>query len=131
MTVRRDEWLRTLAGSLHGPRSRRERLLDELAQHLDQATAEELASGVTPAEAEAAALLRVGAPRTVAAYWNADVAARRSAKRLRIAALTVVVAALAAPVAIAQASGTSQPRRPHKPPAAVRQERGAATAPAS
>lgn len=130
MTVRRDEWLRTLAGSLRGPRRRRQRLLAELAEHLDQATAEELASGVTPAEAEAAALLRVGAAGTVAAHWNADAAARRSATRLRIAALTVVMAAFAAPVAIAQARGTSQPQRPHKPPP-VRPERAAAPGPTS
>ncbi len=127
MTVRRDEWLRTLAGSLQGPRRRHRRLLAELAEHLDEATAEELASGVTPAEAEAAALLRVGAAGTVAAHWNADAAARRSATRLRVAALTIVVAALAAPVAIAQASGTSHTQRPHKPPAPVRQERAGAT----
>jgi hypothetical protein len=131
VTVRRDEWLRTLAGSLQGPRRRRQRLLAELAEHLDEATAEELASGVTPAEAEAAALLRVGAAGTVAAHWNADAAARRSATRLRVAALTIVVAALAAPVAIAQASRTSQPHQLHQPPAPVRQERAAAPGPAS
>lgn len=131
MTGRREDWLHTLAGSLHGPRRRRERLLAELAEHLDEATAEELAAGVPPAEAEATALRRVGTAGAVAAEWNADTAARRSAARLRVVALTVVAAALATPVAIAQASGPSQQKPHEKPPAGVRRERGAAPARAS
>jgi len=131
VTEHREDWLRALAGSLRGPRRRRERLLAELEHHLDEATEEELAGGAEPAEAEAAALRRVGTAGAVAAEWNADAAARRTAMRLRIAALTVVVAAFAAPVAIAQASGTSQPR-PHKQPQAqVRRERAGAPVRAS
>jgi hypothetical protein len=131
VTVRREEWLRTLAGSLHGPRRRRRRLLAELAEHLDEATAEELASGVTPAEAEEAALLRVGAAGTVAAHWNADVKSRRSAARLRVVVLAVIAGALLAPVALAQRSGTSHPQPPKAPAAKLRPERGAAPTRAS
>jgi hypothetical protein len=132
VTERREDWVQALAGSLRGPRRRRERLVAELEQHLDEATAEELAAGAEPAEAEAAALRRVGTAGAVAAEWNADAAARRSAARLRVATLTVVVAAFAAPVAIAQASGTSQ-SRPHKPQTQtqVRRERAGAPGRAS
>jgi hypothetical protein len=127
VTAGHEEWLRALGGSLEGSRRGRQRLLAELAEHLEEATAEELAGGLAPGEAETAALRRVGSAGTIAEHWNADVAARRSAARVRVVVLAALVAALAAPVALAQRSGAAQPR-PHKqPPAAVRQERGGAT----
>jgi hypothetical protein len=98
----------------------------ELEGHLEDAEAEELAAGRAAAEAEAAALERLGSPSAVAADWNAHVRAR-SAARLRVVALAIVVGALAAPVALAQRSDA--PRGPAKPiPAKVRPERGAAPA---
>jgi hypothetical protein len=104
-------------------------LLAELEEHLDDAVAAELAAGRAPAEAEAAALHRLGPPAALATEWNADVAARRSAARLRVVAVAVLVGALAAPVALAQRSGQPQP---HKPPhVQVRPERGAAPGRAS
>jgi hypothetical protein len=128
LTRSRDDWLQSVGASLRGPRRNRHRLLVELEGHLEDAAAEELAAGRGPAEAEAAALERLGAPAAVAADWNADVRARRTATRLRVVALAIVVGALAAPVALAQRSDASH-RAPAKPPAAkVRPERGAAPA---
>jgi hypothetical protein len=106
MTVEREEWLRALAGSLQGSRRRRRRLLAELAGHLEEATAEELAAGLSNAEAEAVALRRMGAAATVADHWNAEAAARRTAVRARVVVLAVLAAALVTPVALAQRSGT-------------------------
>lgn len=125
MTPERAAWIRAVGDSLRGPRRSRHRLLAELEGHLDDAAAEELAAGRAPAEAEAAALERLGTPAAVASDWNADVDARRTAARLRVVAVAVLIGALAAPVALAQRSGASH-RPPEKPrPAKVRPERGA------
>jgi len=131
VTPERAAWLHAVAESLRGPRRNRHRLLAELEGHLEDAAAEELAAGRAPAEAEAAAIERLGTPAAVAADWNADVHARRTAARLRVVAIAVLVGVLAAPVALAQRSGTSQ-RPPQKPrPAKIRPERGAERVPAS
>jgi HAAS len=131
MTPTREHWLQMVAHSLRGSRRRRRRLLAELEGHLDDAAAEEMAAGLAPADAEAAALRRLGAPDTVAADWNVDVAARRTATRLRIVVLAVLAGALLTPVALAQRSGPSHPRPVKPPPATIRPERGAAPARAS
>lgn len=125
MTPERAAWLRAVGESLHGPRRNRNRLLAELEGHFEDAAAEEVAAGRAPAEAEATALERLGAPSAVAADWNADVDARRTAARLRVVAVAVLIGVLAAPVALAQRSGTSH-RPSEKPlPAKIRPERGA------
>ena len=125
MTSEHAAWLRVVGESLRGPRRGRRRLLAELEGHLEDAAAEELAAGRAPADAETAALQRLGAPAAVAAAWNADVDARRTAARLRVVAVAVLIGVLAAPVALAQRSGSPQ-RQPEKPrPAKVRPERGA------
>ena len=130
MTPGHEDWLLAVAASLRGPRRRRRRLLAELEGHLEDAAAEEVAAGASAADADAAAVRRLGAPTAVVETWNADVAARRSVARLRIVVVAVLVGTLAAPVALAR-SGNSSPR-PHKPPPAkVKQERGAATTRAS
>ena len=130
MTPTRDDWLQAVGTSLRGPRRNRRRLLAELEGHLEDAAAEELAGGRAVPEAEAAALERLGSPAAVAADWNADVRARRTAARLRVVALAIVVGALAAPVALAQRSDAPH-QTPSKPAVAkVRPERGAAPAPA-
>jgi HAAS domain-containing protein len=90
MTPERDQWLRAVGSSLRGPRRGRRRLLAELEGHLEDAAAEEQAAGRDPEDAHAVALQRLGAPMVVAADWNADVDARRSAARLRIVVLAVV-----------------------------------------
>ena len=131
MTPERADWLRDVAEEIRGSRRLRHRLLAELESHLEDAAAEEVAAGASPAGAEESAIRRLGAPATVAASWNADVVARRSAARLRVIAAVVVVAAVAAPVAVAQRSGDS-PRRPQKPaPVKVRPAPGAGPARAS
>jgi hypothetical protein len=129
VTPGREDWLLAVAASLRGPRRRRRRLLAELEGHLEDAAAEEVAAGASAADADAAAVRRLGAPTAVVETWNSDVAARRSVARLRIVVVAVLVGTLAAPVALAR-SGNSSPR-PHKPPAKVKQERGAATTRAS
>jgi HAAS domain-containing protein len=130
VTIRRDEWLTAVACSLRGPRRRRRRLLSELEGHLEDAAAEERAAGHDAVEADAIALERLGAPAAVAADWNADVHARRSAARLRVVVLAVVAGALLAPVALAQ-RGTSHPLPAKAPATKVRPERGAVPARAS
>jgi hypothetical protein len=131
VTPERADWLRAVAQSLRGSRRHRRRLLAELEGHLEDAAAEEVTAGLAPAEAEVAALRRLGAAASVAEDWNADVVARRSATRLRVVVVAVLVGALLAPVALAQRSGPSHPH-PAKPPSVkVRPERGAAPARAS
>lgn len=135
MTPERAAWLRTAGASLRGPRRGRRRLLQELEGHLEDAAAEELAAGRDPVEAEAIALQRLGAPASVAADWNADVDARRSAARVRVVVVAVVAGALLAPVALAQRSGTSHPQPAKAPSPKTGLQRGAvregATAPAA
>ena len=131
MTPEHAAWLRAVGGSLRGPRRGRRRLLVELEGHLEDAAAEELAAGRDPAEAGTVALRRLGAPASVAAEWNANVDARRSAARLRVVVLAVVVGALLAPVALAQRAGTSHPQPVKAPVTKVRPERGAVPARAS
>jgi hypothetical protein len=130
VTVPREDWLVAVAASLRGPRRRRRRLLAELEGHLEDAAAEELAAGANAADAEAAAVRRLGSPAKVVESWNADVAARRSIARLRVVVVAVLVGALAAPVALAR-SGNSSPRPPKPPPAAVKRAHAAAPARAS
>jgi hypothetical protein len=126
MTPQRDDWLQAVGASVRGPRRNRRRLLVELEGHLEDAAAEELAAGRAATEAEAAALERLGSPAALVADWNADIRARRTATRLRVVALAIVVGALAAPVALAQRSDAPRPAKPA--PAKVKQERGAAPA---
>lgn len=126
MTPERDDWLEAVGASLRGPRRDRRRLLVELEGHLEDAAAEELAAGHAAAQAEAAALERLGPPAALAADWNADVRARRTATRLRVVAVAIVAGALAAPVALARRSDAPRPAKPV--PAKVRPERGASPA---
>jgi hypothetical protein len=131
VTTGREDWLHSVGEALHGPRRNRRRLLAELEGHLEDAAAEERGAGHAPAEAEAAALRRLGAPAGVAAAWNADVRARRTSARLRVVAVAVLVGALAAPVALAQRSDHSPPRPVKPPQAKLRPERGGAPGRAS
>jgi HAAS domain-containing protein len=108
MSLQRQEWMEELGDSLRGPRRAKQRLIAELDAHVDDAIASELANGYTHDQAEAAALARLGAANDVGRRWSADASARQWAARARIVALGLVIAALGAPVALAQ-------RSEHKP----------------
>jgi hypothetical protein len=59
-------YLSDLAAQLRGPRRRREAILTELRDGLEQATEDRIASGLAPDQAFAAAITQFGSPRTVA-----------------------------------------------------------------
>jgi hypothetical protein len=95
-------WLAETQAALRGPRRARRRLLLELEEHLADAVAAEVDGGASPAAAETAAVERMGPAATLAAGWNADVSARRWATRVRVLAAAAAIAAVAAPVGLAQ-----------------------------
>jgi uncharacterized membrane protein len=111
--TRRDEWLHELASSLRGPRHARRRLVSELDAHLADAFDAALTRGLTSEEAEAAVLERLGSASTLAHQWSADASARQWVVRARVLALGLAIAAVLAPVGLAQ-RGHSQPA--HKTP---------------
>jgi HAAS len=59
-------YLSDLAAQLHRPRRRREAILAELRDGLEQATADRIASGLAPDQAAAAAIMQFGSPCAVA-----------------------------------------------------------------
>jgi hypothetical protein len=59
-------YLSDLAGQLYGPRRRREAILTELRDGLEQATADRIATGLAPDQAAAAAISQFGNPLAVA-----------------------------------------------------------------
>jgi hypothetical protein len=99
---RESSWLAEAQAALRGPRRARRRLLLELEAHLEDAVAAEVNAGASPSEAEAAAVERMGSPTVLAAGWNADVSSRRWAARGRVLLAAAAVAAVAAPVGLAQ-----------------------------
>ena len=59
-------YLSDLAAQLHGPRRRREAILNELRDGLEQATEDRIATGLAPDRAAAAAITQFGSPYAVA-----------------------------------------------------------------
>jgi hypothetical protein len=59
-------YLSDLAAQLHGPRRRREAILTELRDGLEQATKDRIATGLAPDQAAAAAIMQFGSPCAVA-----------------------------------------------------------------
>ena len=59
-------YLSDLASQLHGPRRRREAILTELRDGLEQATADRIATGLAPDRAASAAITQFGSPGAVA-----------------------------------------------------------------
>jgi hypothetical protein len=114
MSLRRQEWMEEVAASLHGPRRAKRRLMAELDAHVDDAVASELATGHTLDRAEQAALTRLGAAGEVGRRWSADASARQWTARGRVVALGLVIAALVAPVALAQRSEHKHPHTPQR-----------------
>jgi len=94
MSVAPADWLGELAASLQGPRRARRRLLAELEGHLEDA----IADGLT----EVDAIARLGPASDLARRWNADARRRGWEVRIQILAAALAVAAIAAPVGLAQ-----------------------------
>jgi HAAS domain-containing protein len=103
-------WLGDARSALRGPRRARRRLLLELEAHLEDAVAAEVDRGASLADAEAAAVERMGSAAAVAAGWNAEASSRRWAARGRVLLAAAAIAAVAAPVGLAQRGS------PHRTP---------------
>jgi hypothetical protein len=126
----RSEWLAALAASLRGSRRAKRRLILELEGHLEDAIAAEIRAGTEPHAAETAAVDRLGSASDIAARWNADAHRRRWQVRGKVLASALAVAAVVAPVGLAQvpthkpkphtartdASGTSSRQAPRASP---------------
>ena len=67
-------YLSDLAAQLHGPRRRREAILTELRDGLDQATEDRIATGLAPDQAAAAAITQFGSPHAVADAFAGELA---------------------------------------------------------
>lgn len=107
--MKRDRYMRSLAAELRGPHAARERLLVELRDHIDDATADELTQGRPIHDAEQLAIDRLGAAHDITGPWQAYIGRRRRETRRRVALLTIA-AATASVLAVAQhASGLRQP----------------------
>jgi hypothetical protein len=76
--IRREDalasYLSHLAAQLRGPRRRREAILAELRDGLDQATKDGIAAGLPPDQAAAAAITRFGTPEAVADAFGGELA---------------------------------------------------------
>jgi hypothetical protein len=67
-------YLSDVAAQLYGPRRRREAILAELRDGLDQATEDNIAAGLTPDQATAAAITQFGTPQAVADAFSGELA---------------------------------------------------------
>jgi hypothetical protein len=97
----RDAYLTSLAVRLAGSRRARERLLTEIANHLDDAISGRVDAGVRPSDAEQRAIDLIGPPATVACAWNERCSHVRKRQRRRIG-LLVAAATAASVLAVAQ-----------------------------
>ena len=67
-------YLSHLAAQLRGPRRRREAILAELRDGLDQASEDRIAAGLPPDQAAAAAITQFGTPKAVADAFGGELA---------------------------------------------------------
>jgi HAAS len=67
-------YVSALAAQLRGPRRRREAILAELHDGLDQATEERIAAGLPPDQAAAGAITQFGTPEAVADAFSGELA---------------------------------------------------------
>ena len=67
-------YLSDLAAQLHGPRRRRQAILTELRDGLEQATEDRIATGLAPDRAAAAAITKFGSPCAVADAFAGELA---------------------------------------------------------
>jgi hypothetical protein len=113
-------WLAEARAALRGPRRARHRLLLELEAHLEDAVAAEVDAGASHAEAETAAVERMGSASALAAGWNAEASSRRWAMRARALAAAAAIAAVAAPVGLAQHGSPGRGSPQHVQPKSCR-----------
>ena len=67
-------YLSDVAAELYGPRRRRQAILTELRDGLDQATEDNIAAGITPHRAAVAAISQFGTPQAVADAFGGELA---------------------------------------------------------
>ena len=67
-------YLSDVAAQLYGPRRRREAILAELRDGLEQATEDNIAAGLSPDQAAAAAITQFGTPEAVADAFGGELA---------------------------------------------------------
>jgi hypothetical protein len=116
-----DGYLRALAARMSGSRRARARLLRELADHLEDATAAKVALGLPPVEAEREALAQIGDADTIAEQWRSRTqrVQRRQGTRIALAAATVALASVLGITSAASGHrnpSTPAPRRRAPPP---------------
>lgn len=110
-----ESFLTELDSALCGPPRRRRRLLDEIAAHLEDAVAAGIEAGATAREAEAAALDRLGQPRSIADRWNDDRRRLRAARSRRLAAIALAAGAALALGVTQYAAGKPRPSKTPDP----------------
>ena len=110
-----DRFLTDLAAALSGPPRRRRRLLDEIAAHLEDAILAGIASGATAADAELAALDRLGHPRVIADRWNDHRRRFRAAQSRRLAVVALGAGAAFALGVTQYAAGKPRPEKTPEP----------------
>jgi hypothetical protein len=105
-----DEFLAQLAACLRGPRRHRQRLIEEIGAHIDDALHAELARNTNHEEAEQVVLDRFGDADTLARHWNKDRYILRVARRRRLAAVAFAAVAAGALGITQYAAGKPQLR---------------------
>ena len=65
-------YLSDVAAQLYGPRRRREAILAELRDGLDQATEDNIAAGLSPDQATTAAITRFGTPQALGDAFSGE-----------------------------------------------------------
>lgn len=118
----KEDFLAELARLLRGTRRHRERLIAELAAHIEDAVSAEEIAHTPPYDAERRVLDRLGGAEAIARRWNADRRALRGRRHRRLAALAVSIAGAGALGITQYAAGKPQPP-PRQPPARTTPDR--------
>jgi hypothetical protein len=107
------EFLDEVAGSLRGPRRRRQRLIEELQAHIEDGVRAALEPDVSVQHAERHVLDQLGTADQIAHRWNADQRALQGKLRRRLAAVAFAAVVAAALGVTQYAAGKPQsPRHP-------------------
>jgi anti-sigma-K factor RskA len=107
-----DDFLDELSSALRGPRRRRQRLISELAAHIDDAIRAEVAANAPPEQAERDVLDRLGSAAAIARRWNDDRRGHRETWRRRAAVIALTAVAAGALGVTQYAAGKPQPPKP-------------------
>jgi hypothetical protein len=82
------DYLSDVAAQLYGPRRRRAAILAELRDGLDQATEDNIAAGLTPDQAAAAAITQFGTPQAVADAFSGELATAYARRTIALFIIT-------------------------------------------